>query len=79
MSENDWKYFKCGYGEGWSVENEQRNKKCGCVSKTGIRKNKAGNYKEHKKKLARPLAERELPAEECSRTQVRKSGTLCHS
>ena len=41
-------------------------------------KNYAGTDKEEEKKLAGPLAKEELPPKGCSRTRVRKSGTLCH-
>ena len=42
-------------------------KKCSCARKSGRMKNKAGTDKEEGKKLARPLAKKELPAEGCSR------------
>ena len=41
--------------------------------KSGRRKNNAGTHKEEEKKLAGTLAKKELPAEGCSRTRVRKS------
>ena len=56
----------------------RQNKKCSCASKSGRRKSNAGTDKVEKKKLAGQLAKKELPAEGCSRTRVRKSGTLCH-
>ena len=42
-------------------------KKCSCARKSGRSKNNAGTDEEEKKKLAGPLAEKELPAEGCSR------------
>ena len=42
-------------------------KKYGCARKTGRRKNNAGTNKEEGKKLAGPLAKKELPGEGCSR------------
>ena len=42
-------------------------KKCSCARKSGRRKNIAVTDKEEEKKFARPLAEKELPAEGCSR------------
>ena len=56
---------------------DRQNKKCSCARKSGRMKNNAGTDKEEEKKLAGPLAQKELPAEGCSRTRVRKSGTLC--
>ena len=47
-----------------------RQKKCSCAGKSGRRKNNAGTYKEEEKKLAGPLAKKELSAEGCSRTGV---------
>ena len=41
-------------------------KKCSCTTKSGRRKNIAGTDKDGEKKLAGPLAKKELPAEECS-------------
>ena len=46
---------------------DRQNKKCRCVGKSGRRKNNAGTDKEEVKKLAGPLAKKELPAEGCSR------------
>ena len=57
---------------------DRQNEKCSCARKSGRRKTNAGTDKEEEKKLAGPLAKEELPAEGCSRTRVRKSGTLCH-
>ena len=57
---------------------DRQNKKCSCARESGGRKNNAGTDKEEEKKLAGPLAKKELPAEGCSRTRVHKSGTLCH-
>ena len=56
---------------------DRENKKCSCARKSGRRKNNAGIDKEEEKKLAGQMAKKELPAEVCSRTWVRKSGTLC--
>ena len=47
-----------------------QNKKCGCVGKSGRRKNNAGTDKEEEKKLAGPLAKKVLSAEVCSRAGV---------
>ena len=46
---------------------ERQNKKCSCARKSGRRKNNAITDKEEEKKLAVPLAKKELPAEECFR------------
>ena len=46
---------------------DRQNKKCSCVRKSGRRKNNAGTDKEEEKKLAEPLAKKELPAEGYSR------------
>ena len=43
----------------------RQNKKCSCARKSGRRKNNAGTDKKEEKKLAGPLAEKELPAEGC--------------
>ena len=45
----------------------RKNKKCSCTRKSGRRKNNAVTDKEENKKLAEPLAKKELPAEGCSR------------
>ena len=42
--------------------------------KSGRRKNNAGTDKAEEKKLAGPLAKKELPAEGCSRRQAMVSG-----
>ena len=55
----------------------RQNKNYSCARKSGRRKNNAGTDKEEEKKLAGPLAKKELPAEGCSRTRVHRSGTLC--
>ena len=57
---------------------DRQNKKCSCARKSERRENNAGTDKEEEKKLAGQLAKKELPAEGCSRTRVRKGGTLCH-
>ena len=49
---------------------DRQNKKCCCARKSGRRKNNAGTHKEEEKKLAGPLAKKELPAEGCSKTGV---------
>ena len=46
---------------------DRQNKKHSCARKSGRRKNNAGSDKEEEKKLAGPLAKKELPAERCSR------------
>ena len=46
---------------------DRQNKNCSCGRKSGRRKNIAGTDKEEEKKLAWPLANKELPAEGCSR------------
>ena len=45
---------------------DRQNKKCSGARKSERRKNNAGTDKEEEEKLARPLANKELPAEECS-------------
>ena len=52
---------------------DRQNKKCSCARKSGRRKYNAGTDKEEEKKLVGPMAKKELPAEGCSRTRVRKS------
>ena len=47
---------------------ERQNKKCNCARKSGTRKDNVGTDKEEEKKLAGPLAKKELPADGCSRT-----------
>ena len=47
---------------------DRQNKKCSYTGKSGTRKNNAGTDKEKEKKLAGPLAKKELPAEGCSRS-----------
>ena len=49
---------------------DRQNKKCSCARKNGIRKNNAGSDKEEDKKLAGPLAKKELLAEGSSRRNV---------
>ena len=46
---------------------DRQNKKYNCVRKSVRRKNNAGTDKEEEKKLAGPLAKKEVPAEQCSR------------
>ena len=45
---------------------DRQNKKCSCARKSGRRTNNAGTDKEEEKKLAWPLAKKDLPAEGCS-------------
>ena len=45
---------------------DRQNKICSCARKSGRMKNNAGTDKEEEKKLAEPLAKKELPAEGCS-------------
>ena len=46
---------------------DRQNKKCSCARKSERRKNNAGTDEEEEKKLAWPLAKKELPAEGYSR------------
>ena len=46
---------------------DSQNKKCSFLRKNGRRKNNSGTDKEEEKKLAGPLAKKELLAEGCSR------------
>ena len=46
---------------------DKQSKKCSYARKSGRKKNNAGTHKEEVKKLAGPLAKKELPAEGCSR------------
>ena len=46
---------------------DKQNKKCSCRRQSGRRKNNAGTEKEQEKKLAGPLAKKELLAEDRSR------------
>ena len=46
---------------------DRGNKKWSCARKSGRKKNKVGTNKEEVKKLAGPLAKKELPAERCCR------------
>ena len=45
----------------------RQNKKCSCARKSARRRNNAGTDKGEEKKLAGPLAKKELPAERCFR------------
>ena len=54
----------------------RENKKCSCPRKSGRRKNNAGTDKEEEKKLAGPLAKRELPAEGCSTRNGKQKESL---
>ena len=47
-------------------------KKCSCAGKSGRRTNNAGTDKEEEKKLAGLLVNKELPAEGCSRRNVKR-------
>ena len=51
----------------------RQNKKCSCAGKSGRRKKNPATDKKEKMKLAGPLTKKEIPAERCSRIQVRKS------
>ena len=46
---------------------DRQNKKFGCARKSGKRKNNAGTDKQQEKKLAGPLAKKELSSQGCSR------------
>ena len=46
---------------------DRKNRKCSCARKSERRKNNAGTDKEEEKKVAGPLAKKELSAEGCSR------------
>ena len=50
---------------------DRQNKNAAVLKKSGRRKNNSGTDNEEDKKLAGPLAKKELPAEGCSRTRVR--------
>ena len=56
---------------------DRLNKKCSCARMSGRRKNNAGTDKEEEKKLAGPLAKKELPAEGCSRSMVNGKKVHC--
>ena len=49
---------------------DRQNKKCSCGRKSWSRKNNVETHKAEEKKLAGPLAKKELPAAGCSRTGV---------
>ena len=66
MSKNDWKHLKCEYAKDGECKLDRQNKKCSCARKSGRRKNNAITYDEGKK-LAGPMAKKELRAEGCSR------------
>ena len=51
---------------------DRQNKKCSGAIKSRRRKKNAGTDKEEEKKLAGPLAKKELPAEECSRSNGKR-------
>ena len=51
---------------------DRQNKKCSCATNSGRRKNNAGADKEEERKLAGPLAKKELPAAGCSRRNGRR-------
>ena len=53
--------------KGGACKMDRQNKKCSCARKSGRRKNNTGTDKEEEKKLAGPLAKKELPAEGFSR------------
>ena len=55
---------------------DRQNKKCSCARKSGRRKNNAETDKEEEKKLTGPLANKELPAEGCSRRNSKQEESL---
>ena len=57
------KHFRCGYEKDGACKMDRQNKKCSSARKSGRRKNNAGVDKEEEKKLAGPLAKKELPVE----------------
>ena len=63
MSKNNWKHLRCGYEKDGACKTDLQDKKCNCGWKSGRRKNNAGTNKEEEKKLAGPLAKKELLAE----------------
>ena len=66
MNKNDWKHLGCIWRRMERVKWTDKIKKCS-ARKSGRRKNNAGTNKEEGKKLAGPLAKKELPAEICLR------------
>ena len=70
MSKND-EAFEMWKEEG-ACKMDRQNKKCSYTGKSGTRKNNAGTDKEKEKKLAGPLAKKELPAEGCCRRRVNR-------
>ena len=87
MSKNDWKHLRCGLKMGGVRKMYRQNKKkCSCARNNGRRTNNAGTDKGEEKKLAGPLAKKELSAEGCSRAgifnprpagRLRFSGEFC--
>ena len=49
--------------KGGACKMDRQNKKCSCARKSGGRKNNSGTDKEEEKKLAGPLAKKELSTE----------------
>ena len=64
MSNYDWKHLNVDMEKHGVYEMDRQNKKCNYARKSGRRKNNAGTHKEEEKKLAGPLAKKELPADE---------------
>ena len=76
MSKNDWKHLRWGMEKDGACKMDRQNKRCSYARKSGRRKNNAGSNKEEENKLAGSLAEKELPAEGCSRTAMTKVVSL---
>ena len=56
--------------ESWKID--RKNKKCICTKRSGRSKNNAGTDEEEEKKLAEPLAKKELPGEGRSRRNAKR-------
>ena len=70
MSKKDWKHLRRGYGA-YKMDRKLK-KKCSCARKSGRRKNNTRTDKEEEKKLAGPLAKKDLPAEGCFRVNGKR-------
>ena len=57
---------------------DRQNKKCSCARKSESRKKNVEIDKEKEKKLAGPLAKKELPAGGCSRRNGKREKYLLH-
>ena len=57
---------------------DRQNRKCSCARKSGRRKHNAGTDKDKEKKLAGPLAKKELTAEGCSRRNGKRKESSRH-